>query len=374
MQTKPAALVLLSTGSGLPAVHAAENSSGADTIEQPLPHRTTSKTNIDTSIPQPPSGKAESLQQRAAPDCDGSGPSAASVIPLLSRLVSIAATAHGHAMSEATGSKQHTTRGASFMSELSLRLSVIRTGLAMFLLASFLSATPPSFADSTALADPALKQAVEQMIDQYIRAHPEVIEQSLQTLEAKREAEENSRQKTAIANRQQDLLNDPSSPVSGNPKGDVTVVEFFDYRCGYCKRAAGAVTQLQHEDTRVRIVYKDFPILGEASELAAKAALASRVQGKHQAFHEALLAAKGDMTKDTILAVAAEVGLDAKRLEADMANPEWQMVIDRNRTLAKDLGISGTPGFIVGTELVPGALDLKGLKDLIVRAGHRAPY
>ena len=256
------------------------------------------------------------------------------------------------------------------MIEASLSLSVLRTGLAMFLLVLLLSAVPSAFTESTAPADPALKQAVEQMIDQYIRTHPEVIEQSLQALEVKREAEEKARQKTALATRQQDLLHDPASPVSGNPSGDVTVVEFFDYRCGYCKRAAGAVTQLQKEDTRVRIVYKDLPILGEASELAAKAALASRAQGKHQVFHEALLAMKGDMTKDTILAVAGEVGLDAKRLEADMANPEWQTVIDRNRALAKDLGISGTPGFIVGTELVPGALDVNGLKDLIARAGN----
>ena len=249
------------------------------------------------------------------------------------------------------------------------RSSLFRcTGSALFLLAVMLLAAPRSFAESTAPADPALKQAVDQMIDQYIRAHPEVIEQSLQALEAKREAEEKTRQKVALANHQQDLLNDPSSPVSGNPQGDVTVVEFFDYRCGFCKRVAGAVTQLQQEDPRVRIVYKDLPILGEASELATKAALASRAQGKHQAFHEALLAAKGDMTKDTILAVAGEVGLDAKRLEADMAHPEWQTVIDRNRALAKDLGISGTPGFIVGTELVPGALDLNGLKDLVARA------
>ncbi|MDP3595960.1 MAG: DsbA family protein, partial [Nitrospirota bacterium] len=165
-----------------------------------------------------------------------------------------------------------------------------------------------------------------------------------------------------------DLLHDPASPVSGNPAGEVTLVEFFDYRCGYCKRVAGAVTQLQQDDARVKVVYKDLPILGEASELAAKAALASKAQGKHQAFHEALLAANGDITKDSILSIAGEVGLDAKRLETDMANPEWQSAIDRNRALARDLGINGTPGFIVGTELVPGALDLTGLQDLITRA------
>lgn len=219
--------------------------------------------------------------------------------------------------------------------------------------------------------DPAARQSMEQMIEQYIRSHPEVIEQSLQALEAKREAEEKERQKVAVSKHQKELLNDPASPVSGNPSGDITVVEFFDYRCGYCKKAAGAVTQLQKEDRRVRVIYKDFPILGEVSELAAKAALASKAQGKHQAFHEALLASKGEMTKESILTVAGEIGLDTKRLEADMTKPEWQQVIDRNRTLAKELGISGTPGFIVGTELVPGALDVNGLKELIARASNK---
>jgi protein-disulfide isomerase len=241
-------------------------------------------------------------------------------------------------------------------------------GSTLFILAVMLLAAPLSFAESIAPADPALKQAVEQMVEQYIRAHPEVIEQSLQALEAKRQEEEKERVTAAIATRQNELLHDPSSPVSGNLKGDVTLVEFFDYRCGYCKRAADAVTQLQKEDTKVRIVYKDLPILGEASELAAKAALASQAQGKHQAFHEALLASKTEITKAEVLRIAGHVGLNAKKLATDMANPEWQSVIDRNRALAKDLGISGTPGFIVGTELVPGALDLNGLKGLIARA------
>lgn len=215
-----------------------------------------------------------------------------------------------------------------------------------------------------------LSPTLEQAIEHYIRTHPEVIEQSLQGLETKRETEEKARQKVVLGKRQQDLLTDPSSPISGNPNGEITLIEFYDYRCGYCKRAANAVTQLQREDRRIRVVYKDFPILGEPSELAAKAALASVAQGKHQAFHEALLALKGEMTKESILATATEVGLDAKRLDMDMRNPEWNRVIEKNRALARDLGISGTPGFIVGTELAPGALDLQGLKDLIARAGN----
>jgi protein-disulfide isomerase len=207
-------------------------------------------------------------------------------------------------------------------------------------------------------------------IERYIRAHPEVIEQSLQGLLAKREAELKDHQKATLVTKQKELLHDPASPVSGNPKGEITLVEFYDYRCGYCKKAASAVTELQKLDSRVRVVYKDFPILGEPSELAAKAALASQAQGKHQAFHEALLASHADMSKESILKVAVKVGLDAKRLEADMTHPKWQAVIDKNRALARELGISGTPGFIVGNELVPGWLDLNGLKELIARAGH----
>lgn len=218
-------------------------------------------------------------------------------------------------------------------------------------------------------ADPtgeaATKEALERMIEQYIRSHPEVIEQSLQSLENKRAAEEQQRQKAALATHQRELLSDPESPVSGNPSGDVTVVEFFDYRCGYCKKAASALTQLQQSDARVRVVYKDFPILGEISELAAKAALASNLQGKHRAFHEALLATKDDLTREQLFRIAQEAGLDVNRLDQDMTRPEWQPIIDRNRALAKTLGISGTPAFIVGNDLVPGALDLKTLQELV---------
>jgi protein-disulfide isomerase len=220
-------------------------------------------------------------------------------------------------------------------------------------------------------SDPAFQQAVEHVVEQYLRTHPEIIEETLQILQAKREAEERERVRVVIAARQEDLLNDPNSPVSGNPAGDVTVVEFFDYRCGYCKQVAGAVTQLQKEDANVRVVYKDFPILGETSELAARAALASKVQGKHLAFHEALLASKNDLIQESLFAIATEVGLDIEQLQTDMQAPLIQSTIDRNRTLARELGISGTPGFIIGTELVPGALDLKDLKSLVAHIRKR---
>ena len=248
-------------------------------------------------------------------------------------------------------------------SRFPLSLSVLG---ALILFTSGCSTTANEIKNASAIS----QDLTDATIERYIRAHPEVIEQSLQGLLAKREAELRNHQKAALVTKQQELVRDPASPVSGNPKGEITLVEFYDYRCGFCKKAASAVTELQKVDSRVRVVYKDLPILGEPSELAAKAALASQAQGKHQAFHEALLASHADMTKDAILKIAMKVGLDTKRLEADMANSKWQAVIDKNRTLARELGISGTPGFIVGNELVPGWLDLNGLKELIARAGQ----
>jgi protein-disulfide isomerase len=246
----------------------------------------------------------------------------------------------------------------------------IRTPISALMLSGVLGFSPAlSHAESPPTpSDPAFQRAVEQVVEQYLRSNPEVIEQSLRILQAKREAEERERTRQVIATKQAELLNDPDSPVSGNLEGDVTVVEFFDYRCGYCKRVAGTVTQLQQDDPNVRVVYKDYPILGETSELASRAALASKVQGKHLAFHEALLASEEELTQETILMLATAVGLDTEKLHRDMESPSIQTTIERNRALARELGINGTPGFIVGTELAPGALELKDLKNLIRKA------
>lgn len=225
--------------------------------------------------------------------------------------------------------------------------------------------TLPAWGGSPSVPEqPALDQAIEQ----YIRSHPEVIEQAMQSLEIKRQRDEKLRVSQAIATHQEELLRDPASPVSGNLNGDVAVIEFFDYRCGYCKRVASTVTQLQKDEPGVRVVYKDFPILGEVSVFGARAALAAREQGKHQVFHEAMLTSENELTKEEVLAIAQRVGLDVKKLEVDLQAPEWQAAIDRNHALAKLLGISGTPGFVVGNEVYPGALELTGLKALVKQA------
>jgi protein-disulfide isomerase len=216
--------------------------------------------------------------------------------------------------------------------------------------------------------DPAAKGAIEGIVRDYIMTHPEVIEESLEKLGERRQAEAKQRGRDAVAAHQDEIFHDPDSPVHGNPGGDVTVVEFFDYRCRYCRAVAGVVTQLLKDDPNVRLVYKDFPVLGDASVLASKSALASRAQGKYAAFHEALMGVKGELTEAIIMELAAKVGLDTTRLATEMQAPDIAAVIEKNRALAKTLGLTGTPAFVVGPELAPGAMELSEMKDLVAKA------
>jgi protein-disulfide isomerase len=168
--------------------------------------------------------------------------------------------------------------------------------------------------------------------------------------------------------RTDELLRDPDSPISGNARGDVALVEFFDYNCPYCKRAAPEVARAQSNDPKLRIVYKEFPILGASSTFAAKAALAAHRQGKYVEFHNALMDARGTLTEKAVLDTAGRLGLDLDRLKADMATSAVQAAIDRNLALARALNINGTPGFVIGEQIVPGAIDLARIERLIREA------
>jgi protein-disulfide isomerase len=212
------------------------------------------------------------------------------------------------------------------------------------------------------------RQVIEEIIREYIQSHPEIIEDALRTLQVRRREAEQQRARDAVQANRDKLLGDASSPAGGNPQGDVTVVEFFDYRCGYCKRVAPTVKKLLEDDPNVRVVYKDFPIIGPDSALAARAALAAQVQGKYVVLHEALMAADGPFTMPAILELAQKAGLDTARLQADMETPEIRASLERNHTLAQALGIQGTPAFVIGAELVPGAVDLNTLKAFVSRA------
>lgn len=208
----------------------------------------------------------------------------------------------------------------------------------------------------------------DQRVRAYILAHPEVLVEALQSLDAKQRAAEAAEAKAALAARADDLYRDKQSPVGGNVQGDVTMVEFFDYNCPYCRQVAPVVEQAAVGDPELRIVYKEFPILGPDSVFAAKAALAADRQGKYGAFHKALYAVKSRVTEAVVLKVAADVGLDVARLKSDMEDAAIQAAIARNVELAQALKISGTPGFVVGDQIFPGATDLETMKKLIEQA------
>jgi len=212
------------------------------------------------------------------------------------------------------------------------------------------------------------QDAFEQRVRDYLLNHPEIIIEAVQRLEAKRRAAEASDAQAVLKSRADDVFRDPASPVGGNPDGDVTLVEFFDYNCPYCRRVAPVVDEAHKGDPQLRIVYKEFPILGPNSVFAAKAALAAHRQGRYVAFHEALMQARGAADEESVLRVAEEIGLDVARLKADMTDGTIQSTIDRNLELARALHITGTPGFVVGTQILPGATDLATLRKLIEEA------
>lgn len=215
---------------------------------------------------------------------------------------------------------------------------------------------------------PADQAAFEARVRAYLIEHPEVIVEALQELERRQQAATELKQKQVIAERRDELTASPDDPVAGNPMGAVTVVEFFDYRCPYCKAVAQDMIDTLEAEGDVRIVFKEFPILGPESEQAAKAALAARLQEKYLPFHQALMAHQGPLDDAALFGIAEDVGLDVERLRRDMAGPEIEAAISRNLALADALAIGGTPAFIVGDQLFPGAVDMKTLLDLVAKA------
>ncbi|MFT3808882.1 MAG: DsbA family protein [Micropepsaceae bacterium] len=207
---------------------------------------------------------------------------------------------------------------------------------------------------------------VEKIVREYLLANPEILNEMLTELRAREEANAAETAKSAIAGNQDALLKDGFSYVGGNPNGDVTVVEFFDYRCGYCKKVRDDIVTFMAADSGVRVVFKEFPILGAVSLEASKAAIASRKQGddKYWAFHQAMLGADS-LDSAAIYDIAAGQGIDVAKLKADMEAPEVTDIITRNHDLAEKIGVDGTPAFIIGDKLYPGALGVDDLKSAV---------
>ena len=212
------------------------------------------------------------------------------------------------------------------------------------------------------------RKAIEAIIHDYLMQNPDVLIDALREAEAKANSDADVKAAQVLRDRRHEVFDDPAAPVGGNPQGDVTVVEFFDYRCPYCKQVQPALQKLLDQDRKLRFVYKEFPVLGEQSDIAAHAALAARLQGRYEAFHNAMMAAKGQISEELVYRVAGSVGLDVDRLKRDMTDPEIERALSANRALAKALELRGTPGFIIGDHIVPGAIDLDALKTMVADA------
>jgi protein-disulfide isomerase len=244
----------------------------------------------------------------------------------------------------------------------------MRLSIVSFALVCAFLAIGPAHPLGAAEFTPEQGKAIEAIIHDYLMKNPDVLIDALREAEAKANSDADIKAAQVLRDRRHEVFDDPATPVGGNPQGDVTIVEFFDYRCPYCKQVHPAIQKLLDQDRKLRFVYKEFPVLGEQSDIAAHAALAARLQGKYEALHNAMMAAKGQITEEMVYRLAASIGLDVDRLKHDMTDPEIDRALSANRSLAKALELRGTPGFIIGDHVIPGAIDLDALKTMVADA------
>jgi len=224
------------------------------------------------------------------------------------------------------------------------------------------------FAAPARADDGATRAEFEQLIKDYLTRNPEVVQDALDLLENRKAAAKAEKQKAAIKANYADIFSS-TRQVTLNRNGDVTLVEFFDYNCGFCKRALSDLLDLMKADPNLRVVLKELPILGPGSVEAARVAVAVRMQdpggAKYLEFHRKLLENRGPNDKARALAAAQEAGLDMTRLNRDMASEEVGRTIDESARLAKALGINGTPAYVVGDKVIVGALGRSVLKEVV---------
>jgi len=209
---------------------------------------------------------------------------------------------------------------------------------------------------------------IEKIIKDYLVTHPEVLEQASAELEKRKQEAEAEHAKTEIASHAQTLFYSPRQVTIGNTKGDVTLVEFFDYNCGYCKRALTDLTTIMKDDPKLRVVLKEFPVLGPGSVEAARVAVAVRMQdsgAKYFNFHLRLLGGRGQADMARALQAAKEAGFDMARLQKDMNSDEVKSSIEEDMKLAEALGLNGTPSYIIGSQVIIGAVGLDALKQKV---------
>jgi protein-disulfide isomerase len=213
------------------------------------------------------------------------------------------------------------------------------------------------------------RSEIERIIKDYLMSHPELLQEVMNELEKRQAQAEAEKHRAAVADNSAAIFSSPRQVTLGNPQGDVTVVEFFDYNCSYCKRAMNDMLELIKADGKLRFVLKEFPVLGDGSVQAAQVAAAVRMQDKtgkkYLEFHQKLLGGRGQADKARALAAAKEVGLDVAKIEKDMASDEVKATIEESFKLAEALGLNGTPSYVVGKDVVIGAVGLNTLKEKV---------
>ncbi len=226
-------------------------------------------------------------------------------------------------------------------------------------------------------------EEIEKIVRDYVVKHPELMHAAILDFVAKRAAANNRPsspsqatpdRSAAVKNNAVALFTSVHQVTLGNPQGDVTLVEFFDYNCGFCKRALADLIGLMQAEPKLRVVLKEFPVLGQASNEAARVAIAVRMQdatgARYLEFHQRLLSSRGPINTSSAVAIAREIGFDIARLEQDMASDEVRVTLEENFNLAKALGINGTPSYVIGENVVIGAVGLPALRDKVVAERH----
>jgi protein-disulfide isomerase len=214
------------------------------------------------------------------------------------------------------------------------------------------------------------RSEIERIIKEYLLSHPELLQDVMTELEKRQTVADAEKHRAAVKEYSAAIFTSPRQVTLGNAQGDVTVVEFFDYNCGYCKRAMNDMLELLKSDAKLKFVLKEFPVLGEGSVQAAQVAAAARMQDKsggkkYLEFHQKLLGGRGQVDKARALAVAKEVGFDVARIEKDMASEEVKAQLEESFKLAEALGLNGTPSYVVGSDVVVGAVGLNTLKEKV---------
>jgi protein-disulfide isomerase len=214
---------------------------------------------------------------------------------------------------------------------------------------------------------PAQRAEIVQIMRDALKQDPSILRDAGNAMQADDGDRQQAAARAAIAAARGKLVN-PADPIAGDPGGDVTIVEFFDTRCPYCRKLEPTMSDLLARDHRVRLVYKDLPILGPDSVLGSKALLAAQKQGRYEKLREAIMSAPPDTDKRGIQAIAQNLGLDWERMKHDMDDPAVAARLQANLTLAHELGIEGTPALVIGGNLIPGAIDLADLQSAVAAA------